>query len=50
VSIIKEYLGLENLYESPSTPVVGAHVGPDVIGIGIFITDKDDFNIIGSNV
>lgn len=50
VSIIKENLGLENLYESPSTPVVGAHVGPDVIGIGIFITDKDDFNIIGSNV
>ncbi|HAX03586.1 MAG: hypothetical protein A2Y45_09335 [Tenericutes bacterium GWC2_34_14] len=39
VSMIKENLGLENLYESPSTPVVGAHVGPDVIGIGIFIGD-----------
>ena len=37
--MIKENLGLENLYESPSTPVVGAHVGPDVIGIGIFIGD-----------
>jgi len=37
IQIIKEDLGLVNLYESPSTPVVGAHVGPDVIGIGIFL-------------
>lgn len=50
VSIIKDNLGLENLYESPSTPVVGAHVGPDVIGIGIFLTDDENFNIIGKNV
>lgn len=34
---LKEELGVENLYESPSTPVVGGHVGPDVIGIGIFL-------------
>ncbi len=40
VSIIKEDLGLENLYESPSTPVVGAHVGPDVIGIGVFLDES----------
>ncbi|MGE4320625.1 MAG: DegV family protein [Acholeplasmataceae bacterium] len=33
--IIKERLNLENLYEAPQTPVVGAHVGPDVVGIGI---------------
>lgn len=39
VSVIKEELGLENLYEAPSTPVVGAHIGPDVIGIGIFKKD-----------
>lgn len=39
VSVIREELGLENLYEAPSTPVVGAHIGPDVIGIGIFIKD-----------
>ena len=37
IQIIKEELGLENLYESPSTPVVGAHIGPDVTGIGIFL-------------
>jgi len=46
-SIIKEKLGLDNLYESPSTPVVGAHVGPNVIGIGVFITNKDSFPIKG---
>lgn len=37
IEIIKSELGLENLYESPSTPVVGAHIGPDVTGIGIFL-------------
>ncbi len=35
--ILKEELGLENLFESPNTPVVGAHIGPDVVGIGIFL-------------
>lgn len=34
---LKNDLGLENLEEAPATPVVGAHIGPDVIGIGIFI-------------
>ena len=38
-STIKERLQLENLYEAPSTPVVGAHIGPDVIGIGVFIKE-----------
>ena len=37
VETLKEELGLENLYEAPSTPVVGAHIGPDVIGVGVFI-------------
>ncbi len=37
---VKERLNLENLYEAPSTPVVGAHVGPDVIGIGIFMDEQ----------
>lgn len=32
---LKEDLGLTNLLAIPSTPVVGAHIGPDVIGIGI---------------
>ena len=36
--ILKEELGLENLYEAPNTPVVGAHIGPDVVGIGVFLT------------
>ncbi len=39
IETLKEELGLENLYEAPSTPVVGAHIGPDVIGVGIFIKD-----------
>lgn len=37
LEILKEKTNLENLYEAPSTPVVGAHVGFDVIGIGIFL-------------
>lgn len=39
VETLKQDLGLENLYEAPSTPVVGAHIGPDVIGVGIFIKE-----------
>ncbi len=35
--VLKQELGLENLYAAPNTPVVGAHIGPDVIGIGIFL-------------
>jgi DegV family protein with EDD domain len=37
IETLKTELGLENLYEAPSTPVVGAHIGPDVIGVGIFL-------------
>ncbi len=37
IETLKEELGLENLYEAPSTPVVGAHIGPDVIGVGVFL-------------
>lgn len=36
-NILKQELGLENLYEAPNTPVVGAHIGPDVVGIGVFL-------------
>lgn len=39
VNVLKAELGLEGLYQAPSTPVVGAHIGPDVIGIGVFIKD-----------
>lgn len=37
LEVLEEELGIKNIYEAPSTPVVGAHIGPDVIGIGIFI-------------
>ncbi|RJX27895.1 MAG: DegV family protein [Acholeplasma sp.] len=39
VQTLRDELGLEGLYEAPSTPVVGAHIGPDVIGIGVFIKE-----------
>lgn len=32
-------LGLKNLYKAPSTPVIGAHIGPDVVGIGVFLQE-----------
>ncbi len=35
--VLKQELGLEHLYEAPNTPVVGAHIGPDVVGVGIFL-------------
>ena len=37
IETLKADLGLEKLYEAPSTPVVGAHIGPDVVGVGIFL-------------
>jgi len=40
LQILKSELGLEHLYEAPSTPVVGAHIGPDVIGLGVFIKEE----------
>lgn len=40
IHTLQEELGLHDLYEAPSTPVVGAHIGPDVIGIGVFIHDE----------
>ena len=40
IKTLQEELGLTGLYEAPSTPVVGAHIGPDVIGIGVFIQDE----------
>lgn len=39
VETIKEKLNLENLHESPCSPVVGCHVGGEAIGIGIFLKD-----------
>ncbi len=41
LEVLKEELGIENLHEAPATPVVGAHIGPDVIGIGIFIKPEN---------
>ncbi|VEU82887.1 DegV family protein [Acholeplasma hippikon] len=35
--ILEEELGIKGLHEAPSTPVVGAHIGPDVVGIGVFL-------------
>jgi EDD domain protein, DegV family len=39
VETIKEKLGLENLVESPCSPVVGCHVGANAIGLGCFLKD-----------
>lgn len=36
-AILLEELGIKDLHEAPSTPVVGAHIGPDVVGIGVFL-------------
>lgn len=36
IKVLKDELNLENLIEIPSTPVVGAHIGPDVVGVGVF--------------
>ena len=36
---IKEKLGIENIIESPCSPVVGCHVGPNAIGLGCFLKD-----------
>lgn len=38
---LKTDLKLENLLEIPSTPVVGAHIGADVVGIGIIKVRED---------
>jgi len=32
-------LGIENIIESPCSPVVGCHVGPNAIGLGCFLKD-----------
>jgi len=39
LEILEKELGLVNLYEAPATPVVGAHIGGDVVGIGIFVDE-----------
>lgn len=39
VETIKEKLGLENLLETPCSPVVGCHVGANAIGLGIILKD-----------
>ncbi|MCR5786820.1 MAG: DegV family protein [Acholeplasmatales bacterium] len=39
VNVLKESLGLENLDERPCSPVVGCHVGPQAIGLGIMLKD-----------
>lgn len=37
--VLKEEFGIENLAEHPCSPVVGCHVGPGAIGLGIFLKD-----------
>ncbi len=36
---LKEKCNIENLHEAPCTPIVGCHVGPQAIGVGIFLKD-----------
>ncbi len=38
-TVLKDELGIEGIHEAPATPVVGAHIGPDVVGIGVFLID-----------
>ncbi|CCV64805.1 DegV family protein, putative fragment [Alteracholeplasma palmae J233] len=37
LEVLDKELNLKDINEAPATPVVGAHIGPDVIGIGIFL-------------
>jgi len=37
--VLKEKFGIENLPERPCSPVVGCHVGPNAIGLGVFLKD-----------
>lgn len=39
VEELEKTLNLKDLREVPTTPVVGAHVGADLVGIGIFINE-----------
>lgn len=39
IDLLKEKLGLENVMESPCTPIVGCHVGPNAIGLSVFLED-----------
>ena len=39
LNTLKEKTGVENLLETPASPVVGCHVGGQAIGIGIFFKD-----------
>ncbi len=36
---LKEICGIEEIMSAPCTPVVGCHIGPNGIGIGIFLLD-----------
>jgi DegV family protein with EDD domain len=39
VNVLDEHLNLKNLDERPCSPVVGCHVGPQAIGLGIMLKD-----------
>lgn len=39
ISLVEENIGLTNLVEIPASPVVGTHVGPEAIGLGIEYKD-----------
>lgn len=39
IEVLEAELGIKEIHEAPATPVVGAHIGPDVVGIGVFLID-----------
>ena len=39
VNTLKEKFNIEGLAEYPCSPVVGCHVGPNAIGLGVFLKD-----------
>ena len=39
IDVLKDKFNLTNLDERPCSPVVGCHVGPNAIGLGVFLKD-----------
>lgn len=37
---VKEILGVDNLIHVPGSPIVGCHVGPGALGVGVFLKRK----------
>ncbi|MFR0367833.1 DegV family protein [Candidatus Phytoplasma palmae] len=49
-SILCQNFNLKNILEIPSTPAIGAHVGNNVIGVGIIITEPNLKEEITNNI